>query len=101
MASFEQSIEFPVQQPKLPSTLLGTAIRFISRTGAILAFIALWEAAPRLGFVERAFFPPFSEVLRTAWLLTKNGQLEAHIFASLSRSLTGFGVAILYAVPLG
>jgi NitT/TauT family transport system permease protein len=31
----------------------------------------------------------------------KNGQLESHIFASLTRSLTGFSVAILYAVPLG
>jgi NitT/TauT family transport system permease protein len=101
MASFEQSIDLPVQRPKLPSAFLSTVGRFFSRTGAILAFIALWETAPRLGLVERAFLPPFTEVLRTAWLLLKNGQLESHIFASLTRSLTGFSVAILYAVPLG
>jgi NitT/TauT family transport system permease protein len=101
MASFEQSIDLPVQRPKLPSAFLATVGRFCSRTGAILAFIALWETAPRLGLVERAFLPPFTEVLRTAWLLLRNGQLESHIFASLTRSLTGFSVAILYAVPLG
>jgi NitT/TauT family transport system permease protein len=101
MASFEQSIELPVQRPKLPSTFLSTLGRFFSRSGAIVAFILLWETAPRLGLVERAFLPPFSEVVRTGWLLLKNGQLESHIFASLQRSLTGFGVAILYAVPLG
>ncbi|HET6339182.1 MAG TPA: ABC transporter permease [Polyangiales bacterium] len=101
MASFEQSIDLPVQRPKLPSAFLSTVGRFFSRTGAILAFIALWETAPRLGLVERAFLPPFTEVLRTAWLLLKNGQLESHILASLTRSLTGFSVAILYAVPLG
>jgi NitT/TauT family transport system permease protein len=100
MASFEQSIELPAH-PKLPSSAFTAVGRFISRAGAVLAFIALWESAPRLGFAERAFLPPFSEVLRTAWLLLKNGQLEAHIAASLSRSLTGFGIAILYAVPLG
>lgn len=100
MASFEQSIELPAQ-PKLPSAFLSTFNRFLRRSGAILAFLALWEMAPRLGLVERAFLPPWSEVLRTAWLLLKNGQLESHILASLSRSLTGFGIAIIYAVPLG
>jgi NitT/TauT family transport system permease protein len=100
MASFEQSIELPAH-PKLPSTWLAGTGRFLSRTGAVLAFIALWETAPRLGLVERAFLPPFSEVLRTGWLLLRNGQLESHVAASLLRSLTGFGIAILFAVPLG
>lgn len=101
-SSVEQSIRLPMQQQaKLPSVALHAIGRIVRRSVAILAFIAIWEAAPRLGLVERAFFPPFSEVLRTGWLLARNGQLESHIAASLSRSLTGFGIAIVYAVPLG
>jgi NitT/TauT family transport system permease protein len=101
MASFEQSIPLHVE-PKIggPSSL-STLGRVFSRSGAVLAFLALWEVAPRLHLVEPAFLPPFSEVLRTAWLLLKNGQLIDHVGASLSRSLAGFGVAIVYAVPLG
>ncbi|HTU61929.1 MAG TPA: hypothetical protein VMF89_25905, partial [Polyangiales bacterium] len=75
--------------------------RTLSRSSAILAFFAIWEAAPRLGLVEQAFLPPFSAVLKTAWELIKNGQLLEHTSASLQRSLTGFGIAIVYAVPLG
>lgn len=100
MASLEQSIELPVQ-PRFLGSVASTLGRFLSRSGAVLAFIALWEAAQRLHLVEPAFLPPLSEVLRTAWLLLKNGQLIQHVGASLSRSLTGFAVAILYAVPLG
>lgn len=75
--------------------------RLLSRSGAILAFFALWEIAPRAGLVEQAFLPTFSTVLKTGWELIKNGQLLDHTSASLQRSLTGFGIAIVYAVPLG
>jgi len=68
---------------------------------AIAAFLILWEVAPRLGLVEQAFLPPLSEVLRTGVGLIQNGQLWNHVQASLSRSLFGFGLAIVYAVPLG
>jgi NitT/TauT family transport system permease protein len=100
MASLEQSIQLH-PQPRLTG-LRGLGLgRAFSRSGAILAFIALWEIAPRVGLVEAAFLPPFTQVLKTAWQLLRNGQLESHIAASLSRSLVGFGVAIVYAVPLG
>jgi NitT/TauT family transport system permease protein len=68
---------------------------------AIAAFLTLWELAPRLALVEQAFLPPLSEVLRTGLGLIQNGQLWNHVQASLSRSLVGFGLAIVYAVPLG
>lgn len=83
------------------SPLLLQVRRTLSRSGAILAFFALWEIAPRAGLVEQAFLPPFSSVLETGWELIKNGQLLDHTSASLQRSLTGFGIAIVYAVPLG
>ncbi len=102
MSSFEQSIRLHAQ-PKL--RLVGSVRAAFTQTfrrgGAIFAFAALWELAPRLGLVEPAFLPPFSVVLETAWQLVRKGQLGSHIAASLSRSLIGFGIAIVYAIPLG
>jgi len=73
----------------------------LQRSAAILLVAALWELAPRLGLVEPAFLPPLSEVLTTGWELINNGQLMSHLAASLQRSLFGFGMAILFAVPMG
>lgn len=75
--------------------------RTVRRSLAIATFLIIWEVAPRQGLVERAFLPPLTEVLRTGVELIKNGQLINHVQASLSRSLAGFALAILYAVPLG
>jgi NitT/TauT family transport system permease protein len=85
----------------LTKKLQRSLARGLRRSVAIAAFLTLWELAPRLGLVEPAFLPPLSEVLATGGELVKNGQLLAHIQASLSRSLVGFALAIVYAVPLG
>jgi NitT/TauT family transport system permease protein len=99
-----QAIEQPLRlrpQPKaLPDSVV-SLLRVLSGSPAILALLALWEVAPRLGLVEPAFLPPFSEVLTALWALLRSGQLIDHVGASLSRSLVGFGSAIVLAVPLG
>ncbi|NUR31403.1 MAG: ABC transporter permease [Catenulispora sp.] len=77
---------------------LGT---FGKRVIAVVAFLALWEAAPRLGLVDRTFLVPFSEAVKALVELAKNGQLWDNTQASLVRSLTGFGIAIGVGVPLG
>jgi NitT/TauT family transport system permease protein len=61
----------------------------------------VWETAPRLALVDRTFLPPFSEVAVAWWQLLLDGQLAEHTQASLGRSLTGFGLAVALAVPLG
>ncbi|MET8294004.1 ABC transporter permease [Streptomyces sp. NPDC001272] len=71
------------------------------RSAAVLALLALWEAAPRLGLVDATFLPPFSEVARAWWGLLADGQLGEHTRASLTRSLGGFAIAVVIAVPLG
>jgi NitT/TauT family transport system permease protein len=68
---------------------------------AIAAFVLLWQFAPQWGLVDRVFLPPFSTVASAWWTLATNGQLAAHSQASLVRALTGFGLAIGVAVPLG
>jgi NitT/TauT family transport system permease protein len=68
---------------------------------AVGALLLLWEAAPRAGLVDRTFLPPFSEVARAWWQLAADGMLADHARASLTRSLSGFGIAVALAVPLG
>lgn len=67
----------------------------------LILFVLLWEFAPRIGLVERTFLPPFSEVVQ-AWLeLLRSGELWRHFQASITRSVFGFVLAIILAIPLG
>lgn len=67
----------------------------------VVAFFAVWEALPRLGIVDPIFLPTFSKTVETLIDLAVSGKLFVHIGASLQRSLIGFGLAVLFAVPLG
>ncbi|TDD94838.1 ABC transporter permease [Actinomadura rubrisoli] len=79
----------------------GAAATVLRRTIAVIAFLALWELAPRAGLVDRTFLPPVSEIAPALWELARSGQLWSNTQASLTRSLTGFVLAIAIAVPLG
>ncbi|GAM10281.1 putative ABC transporter permease protein [Geobacter sp. OR-1] len=67
----------------------------------VLAFFAVWEALPRLGLIDPLFLPAFSTTIKTLFDLTVSGKLLLHVLVSLQRSLIGFGLAVLIAVPLG
>lgn len=75
--------------------------RAVNSSAAILIFLAVWEIVPRVGLVDSIFLPSPSTVF-ASWLdLAVDGQLWQHLGASLARSLAGFVIAILIAVPLG
>jgi NitT/TauT family transport system permease protein len=75
--------------------------RAVRAVAALLLLAAVWEILPRLQVVDATFLPPLSEVL-LAWAeLVRSGELADHAGASLARSLAGFGLAIVLAVPLG
>ncbi|MGW5420515.1 ABC transporter permease [Streptomyces sp. NPDC003943] len=76
-------------------------VRAGTRSAAVVALLLLWETVPRLGVVDRTFLPPFSEVAQAWWELAADGQLADNARASLTRSLSGFGIAVAFAVPLG
>ncbi|ACU73170.1 binding-protein-dependent transport systems inner membrane component [Catenulispora acidiphila DSM 44928] len=84
----------------LTKVFAGLAV-FGKRTVAIVAFLALWEIAPRVGLVDRTFLVPFSEAVKALIELAKDGQLWDNTRASLVRSLSGFLIAIGVGVPLG
>ncbi|WP_405595579.1 ABC transporter permease [Streptomyces sp. NBC_01410] len=93
-----------VPRRTLPTPLRRTGhvlLAVFTRTVAIGLLLAVWETAPRLALVDRTFLPPFSEVAVAWWQLLLDGQLAEHAQASLGRSLTGFGLAVALAVPLG
>ncbi|WP_035849091.1 ABC transporter permease [Kitasatospora azatica] len=93
----------PSRLPRLrrPWRLRRLLLTGLTKSVAILALLALWETAPRAGLVDATFLPPFSQVAQAWWQLLGNGQLATNTEASLTRSLTGFGLAVLIGVPLG
>ncbi|HJQ48753.1 MAG TPA: ABC transporter permease [Amycolatopsis sp.] len=87
--------------PRRPSRLRRPLLTAVNRSVAIVTLLVVWEVAPRIGVVDRTFVPPLSEVLAAWWQLLLNGQLASNTTASLTRSLSGFGLAVAVAVPLG
>lgn len=67
----------------------------------LIAFFGLWEVAPRLGWLNRIFFPPLSEVCLAWWAMVLDGTLIDNIGISLERAAAGFALAVLVALPLG
>ena len=103
MASLEQTVtlsEKLSQRKSLSFPNLSLKALF-KKFVAIFTLLIIWEISPRLGIVDRTFLPPFSEVIQAWWQLVLSGELLSHFKASLARSLTGFSLAILFAIPLG
>jgi NitT/TauT family transport system permease protein len=83
------------------------AARVAGRAGwkslAVVLFLALWEFGPLLlaSPSTRVFLPPLHEVLAAGAKLLESGQLQNHLQASLTRSVSGFSIAVVSAVVLG
>ncbi|TFC25104.1 ABC transporter permease [Cryobacterium sp. TMT1-3] len=85
------------------AALLTFTRRALWKSGAIGLFLLLWEFGPIYLADEttRVFMPPLHEVLAAGASLLANGQLQEHLAASLTRSITGFTVAVASAISLG
>ncbi|NUY34261.1 ABC transporter permease [Paraburkholderia sp. JPY303] len=81
--------------------LVSTLSRVLRGGVAIVAFCALWEILPRAGWIDATFLPPFSTVLGALVEMLRSGELEQHLFASASRALAGFTIAVAIGVPFG
>lgn len=90
----------PEAQLRKVGTVAGKALY---RSGAVLLFLALWELIPQyvLSSSAKVFLPPLHEVLSALWKLIVSGELFVHATASLSRSGTGFILALLIGIPAG
>lgn len=98
---------FPGKESTTAAVRLGAAANLAGRAGwkslAVLLFLALWEFGPQYlaGPSTRVFLPPLHEVLDAGARLVDTGQLQNHLQASLTRSVSGFGIAVVSAVALG
>ena len=61
--------------------------------------IAIWWLA--VDFTESAIFPTPKTVVLGTLELARDGSLWEHIGSSLMRVGVGFGIAVLFAIPLG
>jgi NitT/TauT family transport system permease protein len=75
--------------------------RWITSWIGVAVLLALWQLAPNLGWVDRTFLPPASQVWHAWWDLAKTGELWADTKISLQRSFTGFGIALAVGIPVG
>ena len=77
--------------------------RAIWGSGAIILFLLLWELGPAYlaPASTRVFLPPLHVVLEALAGLIEKGHLQNHLAASLTRSASGFGTAVVAAVALG
>jgi NitT/TauT family transport system permease protein len=73
------------------------------KAAGILAFLALWELGPTYlaSPSTRVFLPPLHEVLAAWGKLFESGTIQGHLAASLTRSVSGFGAALVAGVSLG
>ncbi len=80
-----------------------SALRRIPAKGlaVLLGALALWEALARQSTAMATYFPPASAVLATLATITGNGELPAHIAASLARFAQGYALAAALAVSAG
>ena len=105
-AAGESPSEPAVDLPAAPSAR-SRAVRAvrtgIRRSAAVVLFLLLWEFGTQylLEPTRKVFLPPLHVVLEAWWDLARNGQLQEHLAASLSRSAVGFGVAVIAGVVVG
>lgn len=79
---------------------------YISSVASLFFFLTIWELICRLGLISRFQLVPPSEVIvvlvEKLWMATPDGAtLPAHIAASMTLALVGFGAAVIIGVPLG
>jgi len=71
------------------------------RCTGLFAFIILWEAAPRLGWVRAIYLSPPTEVVKALVKIILNGELAPHALISLKRIFLGLFFAATVGVILG
>ena len=88
-------------RPQRTRRVLDALLTAAGKSVAVAVLLVVWEVAPRLGLVDATFLPPVTTVLGAWWDLLVSGTLLENTQASLARSLSGFGLAVAGAVPLG
>lgn len=76
-------------------------VAIVARYGLVLAFLAFWQVASTVGWVNAAVFPPLDVILSALWDGIAGGALLDDIAISLQRSGIAFAAAVAVGIPLG
>ncbi|MEK5077560.1 ABC transporter permease [Solibacillus sp. FSL W7-1436] len=94
-----------LEEPSKRHRASGKSFSFLAKAFkksiVLILFVMVWELAPQLGLVDKTFLPPFTEVIRAWYDLLITGEIWRHFEASILRSLFGFALALIIAIPLG
>ncbi|MER8664147.1 ABC transporter permease [Mesorhizobium sp. M1148] len=77
------------------------AVRFLKRYGVLAGFLALWQVASSVGWVNAAVLPPIDMIVEALWKGLAGGSLLGDIAISLQRAGIAFAAAVAVAIPLG
>ncbi|MER9793862.1 ABC transporter permease [Mesorhizobium sp. M0213] len=77
------------------------AVRFLSRYGVLVGFLALWQVASSVGWVNAAVLPRIDMIIAALWKGLAGGSLLGDIAISLQRAGIAFAAAVAVAIPLG
>jgi sulfonate transport system permease protein len=75
--------------------------RAIVSTASVAVFLAAWEFAPRLGFVDPFYTSEPSRVVLACVDVIRGGTLAHDAAVSLSEFVSGFALALAVGIPLG
>ncbi|RWN99223.1 ABC transporter permease [Mesorhizobium sp.] len=78
-----------------------TVIRFLSRYGILIGFLAIWQVSSSAGWVNAAVLPPVDTIVSALWNGLAGGTLLGDIAISLQRAGLAFAAAGAVAIPLG
>jgi sulfonate transport system permease protein len=78
-----------------------TVVRFLSRYGILIAFLAIWQVSSSAGWVNAAVLPPIDTIVTALWNGLAGGTLLGDIAISLQRAGLAFAAAVAVAIPLG
>jgi sulfonate transport system permease protein len=75
--------------------------RMTISTLTVLAFLTIWEIAPRAGFADVTYISQPSRVIAAGLEIVRTGVFARDVYTSLSEFAIGFALAIGIGVPLG
>jgi NitT/TauT family transport system permease protein len=91
----------PSVSPSARRRVAASAAQVIAPILSVLFTIALWEIAPRAGWVNPTLLPSFSEVVGELPVLFEDDDFMTNVWASGSRWATGLVLAVLIGIPVG
>ena len=64
-------------------------------------FVVILEVAPRIGLIDRAFFPPFSEMMKALWTELQAAAFWTALGQTMKGWAIGFGIALIGGIVVG